>query len=257
MKQNKQLLLHYLSGEGKEYYLSYKNLYWRLEPFTQSSVRGAINELIKNELIAKIERNNRPWFRITNIGSEQYQQLFSGGRQTKTWDFRWRFLIVISGKMGQVKQRFLRKLLDEEGFKRLERGVYVTPNLQKQDFKKRLIDSDLLSMVRLVETRRFIIGDESQFASQVWGLDTIYNKQNLLIRQAERVLYRVRRAKRLTDQLKTDYRKLQNKWFIARKSDPMLPKQLLFEDWPGEKLASVMAKLGKCVLRLEQESIVR
>ena len=244
----------FLGPKEASNYMTYKQLYWRLNDYRRVSVRGAINGLIVSGFVDRIVRGRFSFFRLTKNGRMQLAAMIPIALQgEKQWDLTWRVAIVGRGMMKLAQQRKLRNQFNNLGFAKLEKGIYVTPFSVGKEVKKRLIDMGLLSFVRLMETKRFLVGDDQSFASEVWSLDTIYNKYNLLIRRGERVLYRARRLKRLTNQVKIEYRQLLFSWFEAVFLDPGLPKRLLPSDWPRLEAQKLMDKLGKSVVELESD----
>ena len=244
----------FFGGSDTFDYLSYEQLYWRLENYQKVSVRGATSELVGDELVARILRGKSAQFRLTKMGREQLASFFPVTfRPARRWDLRWRVLIFERGKMGLTQRRRLRKKLTDFGFKMLSRGVYVSPFAVNADLKKWLTNNRILGAVRMLETRRFVVGDDKAFATQVWQLDTIYNKYKTLINRIERVLHRVLRAKRLTYQLKKDYRFVLFSWLNLLLEDPGLPKKLLPDDWLHSETRGLLEEIGEVVIELERE----
>ncbi len=243
------------TGVEKFEYFNYEQLYWRLKSYQKVSVRCMVAQLIDKGLVDKILRGRVPKFRLTKVGKEQLTAFFPATNWgNKNWDLTWRIIILNRGKLEPKRQRKLRKILDKFGFAILEKGIYVSPLSVCKEIKSILVENGFLDRVRMLETKRFIVGDDQSFASQVWRLDTIYNKYKTLITQLTRVLYRARRDKGLTDQLKNDYRFALSSWFFLLLDDPGLPKKLFPSDWPRLEAINLMDKLGKAVGELELEA---
>lgn len=260
MRRLKQWLLFMLSDgvafmERKEVvnYKTYKMLDWRLRGYKSVSIRGAINELIVVGMVTRITRGRQSFFQLTSLGREQLRSFFPAMRWGGArWDLSWRLLIIRRGMMRRREQRQLRILLTELGFGRLERGVYVSPFPIEKDLVKRAATLSALGSVRLLKTQRFLLGDDRSFATQVWQLDTIYNKYRELISLAEGVLHRSKREKGLTNQLEDAYRKLLFDWLDLMKMDPGLPKALTSGDWPRLEAGKLMGKVAYYVRELEE-----
>lgn len=260
MRRLKQWLL-FMLGDGVAFmergeaanYKTYKMLDWRLRGYKSVSVRGAINELIVVGMVARITRGRQSFFQLTGLGREQLRSFFPATRWGGArWDLLWRLLIIRRGTMRRKDQRQLRMLLTELGFGRLEQGVYVSPFPIEKDLVKRAAKLSVLGSVRLLKTQRFLLGDDYSFATQVWQLDTIYNKYRELISLGFGVLHRSKREKGLTNQLEDAYRKLLFDWFDLMKMDPGLPKTLLQRDWPRLEAGKLMAKVAYYVRELEE-----
>lgn len=235
-------------------YMTYKQLYWRLDGFKATSIRVAVNELISEGFIDRILRGSEVQFRLTKVGRDQLTALFPyAGGSAKPWDLSWRMLFL-QGKLAPREQRILRKLLTDFGFTRISRGVYISPFSIRPDVQKRLIDRGFLGSILLVETKRFIVGDDRSFAAKLWGLDTIYNKYQAFISQAERVLYRAKREKELIQQLKEGFRSALFSWYELLREEPGLPARLLPADWPHLEARNLMIQLAHGITELEENN---
>lgn len=260
MKELKTDLLFWLAdgwrflGVAEESeYTSYNQLYWRLNKYRRSSIRAGAIGLIKKGLLGQIKREGRVWLRLTSLGRDGLRQKFWLTRRSqKQWDKKWRVLILDRGKLNLRQQRNLRRQIFPLGFVGLEKGVYICPFGVNNELKKILMDKAFLGNVWLMETRRFVVGDDKSFSWEAFKLNTIYNKYLALSTQAEKVLYRVRREKRLTDQVKEEYGKLVLGWKNVLVDDPGLPKRLLIEDMGRESFVKALGMIAECVRELEK-----
>lgn len=155
------------------------------------------------------------------------------------------------GRIKRKELRMLRASLFDLGFGRLERGIYASPFAVEKEVMKIVAKLQLLGQVRFLKTQRFLLGDDRSFATQVWNLDTIYNKYRELITLGEGVLHMAKREKGLTDQLEGAYRKVLFEWWDLLKIDSGLPKALLPNDWPRLEAGRLMAKIAHFVRELE------
>ena len=262
MKELKRKLLFVLGsdvdvGETIEAfgYWSYPQLYWRLGSFRPVSVRGAINGLIKSGEVARIVRDGSPRFRLTAMGRDRLMGGVPFSANKGRWDRAWRVVILDRGVLDKSHLRQLKLALAEFGFVRLEAGVFVSPTAAVGEVKKRLMELNLVRAVTMMETRRFVIGDDRAFATAVWGLDKLVEGYKNLISQSLVLLKEVRRAKRLMDQQKLAYNKINFDWLELLLGVPKLPYKLLPSDWPHLETVELMVKLARAVRELEEEAI--
>ena len=238
-------------------YWSYPQLYWRGGGFAAVSVRGAINGLVKSGEVARIVRDGQPRFRLTVVGRDRWWQWFAGSGAKGRWNKTWQMVILNRGVLPQVDLRRLRLLLEEFGFVALEAGVFVAPEVETREVKRRLMGENLARAVIMVETKRFVVGDDRAFAAATWKLDELIGRYKKLISRGESLLNEVIRQKKLTDGDKLAYNSINFEWMKLLLEVPILPYKLLPSDWPHLETVELMVKLAKAVRELEEEGMVR
>lgn len=212
--------------EGFEY-SPYSFLYSLLKDYRQGSIRDAIAQLSRSGEVDKIIRNNVPYFRLTSMGRERLLSFFpiSLG-QKRVWDHRWRIVVGSSRK--------IRLKLRELGFKKLARGVYLTPMPISEPLRAFLLAENLLGKVTVIESRRLLAGDDKNLAKEIWQLEKLVKKYHFFIKECKSLLKKVRNKKRLEVQEKNEVVKLFNDYFFLLSTDPGLPKRVLSSDWPAD-----------------------
>ena len=217
-------------------YQPYSYFYFLLQ-FKQSSIRTAIGQLVKSGEIDKISRNNVPYFRLTGVGRARLLSFFPIALgQSRVWDGRWRIIVNVDRKIKEPKLR-------EFGFKRLARGVFITPLPVSTQIKDFLLDKNLLGKVILLETRRFLAPDDEKIAKKHWQLEGLVIKYAIFVKQCRRLLKRINRQKRLENRDKKEVVDLFDAYFLLLSHDPGLPKKLLADDWPGDFARKVFLKI--------------
>lgn len=186
MKLLKKKLLFCLNlGEESEYQ-SYEFLYFRLAEYEPGSVRDAAIRLEKAGMVDKIVRNNQAHFRLTGLGKEQLVKSLNLSRgQMSIWDRIWR-LVIVNDSQGQ--SRALESGLRALGYKRVTRGVYVTPFKVSERTKQLFLDHKWQNMAQIIESRRLVLGDDQQWARRLWGLEIQAQKYADFVNFAERLL---------------------------------------------------------------------
>jgi len=205
-----------------------------------------MGQLVKSGEVDKIVRNNVPFFRLTGMGRERLLSFFpiSIG-QSRVWDKRWRIAIVSS------KFKVKSSKLKEFGFKRLARGVYITPMAVSEELKSYLLEENLLGKVTVIESRRLIGSDDKNLAKKIWKLEEIIEKYSSFIKGCESLLKKIRSQKRLGVREKNEVKELFNDYFLLLSVDPGLPKKVLPSDWPADFGREVFLKIFE---DLEKES---
>lgn len=241
MKLLKKKLLFCLDTVGEADYQSYEFLYLRLAEYELGSVRDAAGRLEKAGLIDKIVRNNQAYFRLTGLGREQLgKSLHPFGGQQSVWDRIWR-LVIINDAQGQ--SRVLETGLRSLGYKRVTRGVYVTPFKVSESTKQLFIDHKWQNMAQIIESRRLVLGDDQQWARRLWGLDQTSTAYYEFMNYAQRLLKMGRKNFSLLKQSKGGFKTSLDKYFNIIIADPGLPKKLLPPDWPADEARELFNRL--------------
>ena len=232
----------FLKAEGYEY-KSYQYLYYRLSEFEPGSVRDAAVRLAKTGAVDKIIRNNQARFRLTATGRDRWLKSLAISRgQKRAWDRIWRVVIV---QGAGEDWRWLKRQLRGLGYRRVARGVYVTPLAVSDKTKELLIGKTWTNEVQAIESRRLIVGDDWQLARRLWKLDKIGEKYADFVISAERLLKMARRNLILLQQSKGGFKQAFDGYFRLLISDPGLPKKLLPTDWQADKAKELFLRLSQ------------
>lgn len=208
-------------------YQPYRFLYFLLPNFRRGSIRDAVGQLNRSGELDKIVRNNVPYFRLTGAGRERLFSFFpiSLG-QSRVWDRRWRIVIGTPRKV--------RRKLRELGFRKLARGVYITPMPVSGQLRSFLLQENLLGEVTVIESRRFLAGDDKNLAKKIWELEELVKEYGDFIKKCKSLLKKMKSEKRLKNRDKNEVVELFNSYFFLLSSDPGLPKKVLPSDWPAD-----------------------
>ncbi|MCG2691653.1 hypothetical protein L6272_02365 [Microgenomates group bacterium] len=241
MKLLKKKLLFCLDIGGDLEYQSYEFLYFRLAEYEPGSVRDAAIRLEKAGLVDKIVRNNQSYFRLTGLGKEQLVKSLNLSRgQQSVWDLIWR-LVIVNDAQGQ--SRVLESGLRALGYKRVTRGVYVTPFKVSGPTKQLFLDHKWQNMAQIIESRRLVLGDDQQWARRLWKLDQTSTAYFEFVNFSERLLKMGRKNFSLLKQSKGGFKTALDKYFSLIVSDPGLPRKLLPPDWQAEEARELFNRL--------------
>jgi len=227
-------------AEGYKY-KGYKYLYYRLSEYEKGSVRDAVVHLSREGALDKIVRGNKARFRLTGAGREQLLKkipLYRGQKQV--WDRIWR--VVIVSDLG-VNSRIVGRRLADLGYKRISRGVFITPLRVSEETRELFMDKRWSSKAQVIESRKLIVGDNLGLARQLWGLDQTAAGYLELISKADRLLKIARSNLVLLQQSKGGFKQVFDGYFRLVMTDPGLPRKLLPEDWPADKAKDLFDRL--------------
>lgn len=229
-------------AEGYEY-KPYRFLYFRLAEFEKGSVRDAAGRLVRRGAVDKIVRNGQARFRLTAVGREQLLRSLAISRgQRRVWDRIWR--IVVIGNAG-ANLRSVQRRLALLGYKRVARGVYVTPLAVSEETKAYFLGKTWTLEVQVIESRRLIVGDDWQLAKRLWRLDEQGAKYAEFVKDAEGLLKMARKNIVLLRQSKGGFKTAFDRYFRLLLTDPGLPRKLLPADWHAEKAGEVFGRLAE------------
>ena len=229
------------SKKSQKYkYGSYNFLYFRLSEYRKGSVRDATVRLVRSGAVDRLIRNKKARFRLTSIGREMLLERLGVKGQVKTWDRAWR-VVMINRVEGMLRQ--LQKELNGLGYKRVSRGVYLTPLSVSEETKRLFRQKKWLNKAQVIESRRVLVGDDLQLARSLWKLDKQADEYSDFVNIANRLLKMARRNLTLLQQSKNGFKEVFDRYFGLWLQDPGLPKQLLPPEWQADKAKELFLRL--------------
>jgi len=234
--------------------LSYTHLNWRLQRFSVHSIRSAISLMQREGCLISIQQGGKTWVRMTAAGRDL---LFTSapllGRRHR-WDGAWR-VVLFSGVRRSIDSaqayRSLRSLLLQHDFVAIERGVYLSPFPPSPEFMTTLQSLRAMGMLTMIETRKFLIGDDQDFARKAWDLDNISKSYAKLSKVMQGLLQELTTKKGLHDGQKAQYARYADQFFSLVCKDPALPSQVVGKDGAYKECLEVFAQLSSSIVRFE------
>jgi DNA-binding transcriptional regulator PaaX len=179
-------------------------------------------------------------FRLTARGREQLLSFFPQSvGQKKVWDKTWRIALI-------KDSRKLRVILRSLGFRKLARGVYITPLPISVQIKDLLLSGKFSAKIAVIESRRLVLGDNQQLAKQIWPLTEVQQGYQKLIRDGQTLLRMTKDQRQLSDEVKKQFSLILNRYFSLLEQDPGLPRKLLLDDWPALEAQKLLLRLTFC-----------
>ena len=240
-------------------FLEYAQLQWRMGEYSASSVRSAVSLLRNQGLITTISKEGKTQIRATSIGREFLLSQFPGGKSRNTrWDDTWR-VVLFSGVRESTRTfashqyRIVRALLQKYAFAPLERGVYLSPHPLPDELRQNLLESKKLQFLTVLETKRFVIGDERAFAYRAWNISLISKQYAKLSSEGERLLAFLEKEKTLNSRTKARFLTFSLQVFYMLQLDPALPSILLPEQYGAEQNFTLFLNIASRVAELARE----
>lgn len=214
-----QLAINQRSG-----YVAYDYLYQHLGFYSNSSVRAAVNSLEKAGLVEKFWQGRTAYFKLTVMAKEALERLWPAlFANPQPW--RKYFYIVILKSSTAKQRRFLLKLIRAEGFKKISRGTYMNFYPITEGLRKKLVEKGLLDKIIPVKTADFGWLKPEDLILQAWGAKTSQKIAKQIVNEADKLLKRLKIEKRLSNQSKKEFLRLNKTALTAFKHWPQLPGQ--------------------------------
>ena len=240
-----------------------KQLYGWVPPrYRQNNFSRVMLNSLKTGDIKKVVRKGEVYLRLTSQGEEKIKRDFPLLTfQKKKWDRKWRVVFYDISEKEKGLRDALRGKLGEMGFGMIQRSVWITPHDFIKDMEEFIEANKLEEEVFILEGRNLLAGDSRVLANKVWKLDKLNKEYEKLGEEIEKlkrmyVILRdrgMRREAKRTERTESEkryerrYRKrakeIRSRYLEILLTDPFLPKELLPEDWRGEKVGREIKKI--------------
>lgn len=225
---------------------SYKAMYgWVPEQYKKNNFNHLVWRNIRTGFIEKVEKNGEVYIRLTPQGGKRIARDFPVlSLQKRKWDRKWRVVIFDIEEVNRNIRDRLRKKLRELGFGMIQESVFISPHDIIQDLSEFIERCGLSEVAYVFEASSFASADLKKLANKVWGLDKLNEKYKEVLDEIE--------AYDLTDthdRVKSlnSSREIRNKYLSLLLQDPFLPRELLPDDWQGEKARILVKGLRKII----------
>lgn len=238
---------------------SYESMYgWVPKQYKRHEFDHLVWRSLKAGYIEKVEKDGNIYIRVTSQGEKRVQRDFPILHlQKKSWDGKWRMIMFDIQELERRKREDLRRKLKELGFGMLQESVFITPHDIIKDFSEYVDNIGLHDSVYVLEVSHIVVGKQRELARKVWRLDEMNEKYLKIFRKAKEIennhlTASSGRIKQLNgeDRVKRDKAEKDKRIMRIKKiylstllNDPFLPKELLPEDWWGDKAKKLIKKL--------------
>lgn len=204
----------------------------------KTALRSAVYRCLETGDIEKVIEDGKPYFRVTSKGKKYLVRLFPIYKLSEGgWDGKWRVVIFDIPELDRNSRDYLRQKLVSLGFGKLQRSVYISPLDVLADVKEYLKSAKLYGKAVVFEAKEVFTKDQRAVAQYVWKLgklnerylrliDKIYSKD-----ECDEKEWRQRRQE------------IKKEFFETLLDDPILPKELLPEDWAGNTVKKEITKI--------------
>lgn len=204
----------------------------------KSAFRRALYRSLETGEIEKVIKDGKPCFKIAPAGKEKLARYFPIYKLADAgWDGRWRVVIFDIPEIDKKSREYLRWKLISLGFGKLQKSVYISPLDVLADVKEYLKSLNLYGKVVVFEAREVFTKDQRAVAKYVWKLDKLNERY---LRIIDLIYSKDECDKKEWEQRKKEIKK---DFFEILLDDPILPKELLPEDWCGDTAKKLITEL--------------
>lgn len=193
-----------------------------LQRFNSSTLKRAIRRLKAKGFI---KEDLTP----TKEGRQRLREKFPDSVKTKQWNGDWHLVIYDIPQDKASYRDLLRRKLKRLGFGQLQASVWVSPFNFLGDVEQITEEYNISPHVILAISDKLGTEQGKELASKVWPLRKLNQRYQQLLEKKE----------------EADQHKLYLEYLNILNQDPRLPKELLPEDWAGEKAHSLFVKFRK------------
>lgn len=210
---------------------------WVPYRYKRSNFKLAVRRMLKAGFIEKIVKNGEPFLRITSEGRKKIIRDFPIFKLVgKEWKGEVTIIIFDIEEINKSEREGFRRFLYQLGAGKMQRSAYVLPyNLcaEMQDVVKHF---GLSENVIVFPSNLDFVKDKKAFAFKVWKLGELEKEYKEILR----ILEKAEKQKGSERENLIKKAKVLFSEMVLR--DPFLPKELLPEDWIGERVKKLLKK---------------
>jgi phenylacetic acid degradation operon negative regulatory protein len=222
---------------------------WVPGKFKRHNFRRVIERSIRTGDIERIVKKDEVYLRLTSTGKGTIVRdypLLSLAKQK--WDGKWRVVIFDIAEINKRTRNLLRAKLKELGFGMLQESVWVSPHDFGKDVAEFFESQKLDKYAFLLEVTTLVAGDRNFLVDKIWHLQDLNNEYQKILGQITKLNNwyvalndRIKQSPSYLAKFEERLKKIREKYLQILLSDPCLPKELLPEDWAGEKVRDILS----------------
>ena len=212
---------------------------WVPYKYRRSNFKAAVERMLKVGYIEKVMKNGEPYLRLTSLGKQKIVRDFPiFALRDKRWNKICTLVTFDIRETRKRKREKFRSWLLGLGAGQVQRSVYILGYDVCTEVSEAIEQFGLSEEVKVFPTTLDFVKDKKAFAFKTWKLEKLQKDyQNLLERLKKVDKCQGSEREKLVRDLKVRY--LDVLW-----RDPLLPKELLPDDWIGEEVRKLIKKLA-------------
>ena len=229
--------LHDPGGWFKNYY---QTLYgWVPYRYKRSNYKATFKRMLKVGYVEKIIKNGEPYLRLTSSGDKKLVRDFPiVSLKKKKWNGVGTLVIFDIEEIKRGSRDQLRLWLLGLGAGKVQKSAYLFSYDLGVEITEAVENFGLTEKVRVFSTTLKFIKDKKGFARKVWRLDQLEEEYQAILDDIQALNKQGRGKKRMICKIRQNFLEV----LLA---DPMLPHQLLPEDWIGDRARKAIKEMEK------------
>ncbi|UCD04915.1 MAG: hypothetical protein JSV98_07270 [candidate division WOR-3 bacterium] len=223
--------------------------------FSPNAIRLGLSRMARQGVFDIKKSGRRSYYSLNTKGMKWMEQ----GRvrafevKRRKWDGRWRLVVYnFPETMRDLRDR-LRCKLQSLGYANMSASLWVSPYDLQADLYRYLKEISILDYVETFTADYTGQRRNKEFAATVWHIDDLAKQYRVFVRKYEKLISAYKRSvkgRRPMDPADCFARRfcMTAEYVALRLADPMLPSELLPENWAGiraEEIHSDLLKLLK------------
>lgn len=196
--------------------------------YAKKNFYALLLQLERQKLVSRSIMGGEPVVRITPEGMSLLVWRYGHvGLLGKPWDEKWRIAVYDVPEKDRYQREKCRTLLERFGFAQLHPSVYLSAHDVLDRVRSELAQEGLFTAVFLLIGASSDVGDSRVMAERLWKLTELAQNYQHLVRRFQIVM-----GQQLPEKKKVGLRRIRSDFIRLVASDPLLPVELLSQDWP-------------------------
>ena len=211
-----------------------KEIYgWVPKRYNKRNYYRVVRRGLNTGELERVIKNGEAYIRLTSRGKDKVKRDFAFRHLTSRWDRKWRVVIFDIAEINRSSRNALRRKLKDLGFGLLQKSVWVSPHDVIFDFREFVISRGLADSVYATEFTELSAGDPKNLAERIWRLSRLNEKYQSLLNEISSSLAENEGG---LPKKSEEIRDIRSRYLQLLLEDPHLPKELLSNDWVGDRL---------------------
>ncbi len=191
--------------------------------YKRSSYQTAVSSLLKiGDIQKKINTKGEIYLELSSSGRQSFKRSFPIFHKSE-WDGEFMIVVFDIPEQNRKIRQDIRNKLKDLGFGMLQESVWISPYHFEEDLEDYIVKKGYYDLVFVLRARKVLGKDIKSEAGRIWNLKNINSVYKDIIE----------RTNNMEDKMISDnqIKDLWNLYFQTLASDPLLPIQILPDDW--------------------------
>lgn len=208
--------------------------------YRRTSYLSMISQLLlTGDITRTVDANGKVYLQLTSVGKTQFVRKFPLlAMERKRWDGFFMVVIFDIPEKERKRRDSLRDKLIQLGFGMLQESVWISPYHLEEDVREFLILNSFGDFAFVLYAKKLWAGNFKELAQRVWNLNKIGKLYSRVVRYASLA------SKASRGEGETFRKKAYRLYLETLATDPLLPKELLPENWTREQAIKSLNRIS-------------